>query len=318
MRPDADRTSVGETPTSGRHRRAVRNVVRSLHQAVQAARQRPRGHRLRLAASNRFVTAASTLLAEGDLELHFHGGTVSVPAGEVWTEVDGNDLVQELWQLGVGGMHLRAGTAAATLRTLVDVLAESRLDAGGIDDDVVTALRTAGADDVHLLPIESGAPEAPLLPTGLSAWTQLPLCLRSAPAFTPAFEREAALNLPALVARVLLQDLETAPDDAAAACIGPLLGGMLERGDAKGAANLLEQGLHHAHVTPGTCVALRALADEHLRGGALIDQLANASADDLMGLLALAMQLGDGAVQHLLAQATAAGVPVPPWILDTI
>lgn len=92
---------------------------------------------------------------------------------------------------------------------------------------------------------------------------------------------------------------------------------MLQRGDANAAGWLIEAAQHHAKIPVDTVVRLRRRATEACSGDWLTAQVA-AGADQLQGLLSLAMQLGQDCVQRLATAAASAGRPLPAWLLELV
>ncbi|HLQ38912.1 MAG TPA: hypothetical protein VK348_13975 [Planctomycetota bacterium] len=251
---------------------------------------------------------------DGALRLQLRGELVHVADAVVADASSGNPLAP-LAALGIGGVVFGPETDEQALAALAAVLAGESIADAMPEDDLVARLGAANPNGIELLAADLAAVSPPPSRRSCPLLVGLPPPAPIARELRPLVAREATTDLAAQLARWLLADLETEGGDDAP--LQRLLRCMLARGE-RNAAFLLEQVERHPQVTAATLQRLRASAAEHLRGPTLRARLQHATGDELLGPVALALQLGGGFVTELLQAAATAGADVPDWLADLV
>lgn len=222
------------------------------------------------------------------------------------------ELAAALLAAGIGALRIATDAGIDELDTLIEVLARiaGPGTVGAIDP--AAGLLALDLPGVRVEPLPSGS--SPQRPDPDALWSQLPPPGPAAGPLARAVERELAANLPLLAATALLLDIghDATSTATTSSLLQELFGELLLRGDAAAASALLTQAEQHPAVPLETAMALRAQAIATIEGEWLTAQLRHATAEEILGLLSLAMQLGDAAVQKVLDDANRAGAPMPP------
>jgi hypothetical protein len=294
-----------------RRRQGSRSAVRAMLHAVAAVQRHPDAAPLHDRARRECATAVAAVTSHDNLVLTLRAQAIGVDDDLVPTG-GGDGPFAALRGAGIGELVLRRGIAPATVDALVHRLAALRGDA---DPEVTIAglVGPAGLPHVQLraLPSPDHEPQPlhepwPLPPPGLAA-----LALRA------LVEREAASNLPALAARQLLEELETAPL-ASTDLLEGLFARLLGSGDLAAATWLLDAVAHHPGVPAGSRDRLLAQAVALADDTWLAHQLDRGAGNERLDLAAFVMQLGEPTTQRFCRLADAAGQPWSRWLGDLL
>jgi hypothetical protein len=294
-------------------RRRSCHALLTLARTVHTMRQHAGTPRIRDEARRGCILELAALLAVSDFAFRLENGEASchghavLPFGR--TDVPFGLLAEE----GIGEVLIAAGTPAADLAVLLDLFAAARPPGDG--PELSTEIHRAHLFGVHLR-APSGEPPGRGAATAVDWW--LFPEPRADAAVHRLVEREMATNLPLVAARLLLADLdETGPvDDERQRQLTRLFSSLLACGDVAAAGWLLEQCNRHPAAAAQVRTDMAALAREAFAGDWLADQVA--SDDQLPGLLALALELGNDGFTRLETVATAAGRPLPGWITSLL
>lgn len=293
----------------------LHQAVHSLHRAVRTLRQHAAEPRLVQAAVARCQHDLLAATAQRDVHLQLDRGVVRAGGAALMPYAADDASFGRLAAAGIGEVVLQQGLTAATVGRCVELLATPTPDADPTHD-IADALRTAELPGVLLRAARTADPgqNAPPAPD----WWLLPAPRQTAVGLRALAARDREANLPLQAARLLLADLDGGNQVQAPTpdLLDGLLQTMLQRGDANAAGWLIEAAQHHAKIPVATVVQLRRRASEACSGDWLTAQVAGA--DQLQGLLSLAMQLGQDSVQRLAAAAASAGRPLPAWLLELV
>lgn len=293
-------------------RRVVREAVHSLHRAVRTLRQHEAEPRLGTAAIERCAAALAAATAAGDLVLELAPGAVVCDGEPVLVHGPGDVPFGALAAAGVGELRLLRSFAPPAAVELVRLLAAAapRADA---EHDIAALLGCAGLPGVELRAATLATPGGD---EARDDWWMLPGPGAFAAQFRPLAERDAEVDLVAAAARQLIADLEPDRPGPDPNLLDGLAAAMLARGDAASCAWLLEQAQQHPAIPPALALQLRSRALAAFHSDWLPAQVAES--ERVAGLTALALQLGEGALQRLAAVAADAGLPLPAWLLDLV
>lgn len=302
-------TTAGSSP--GSDSAVARDFLDALLRAVTALRQLGRHHAVADAALQRFLHRCANQRTHALVEIELGPHTASCGGETVLGECHGA-LLEPLRALGVGMLVLPPGMAPAALQLLALGLADDGAEPEG-GEDLVARLRAHGEAAPRLLP-----PAAPAAADRAESATidQLAALPAAAAPARAACAREAALNLPVRLARLLLEDLGQEPD--AEPRLQQAVSVIAARGDIAGCAMLLEQALQHPHLGASTRQEILAAAHRLFARQLEGPCLAQMGADALLTLAGLGVQLGGAAAAQLLQATNAAGVPLPDWLRDAI
>jgi hypothetical protein len=299
----------------------VREAVHALLGAVRTLRQHAKEPRLGQDAVARCTAAILAATHDFPVSLRLGRGAVCLD-DEVLLPFTADEVpFGALAAAGIGEVVLACGIPATMVEQLVATLAAAAVTTNA-EYDIAAVLRAADLPGVELLTADRHDRDLEPDPDATAHrpnWWLLPAPGPAALALQSLVERDHDNNLPAIVARLLLADL----DDGAGMHNPPspqLLDGlfatMLQRGDAANAAWLLEQAQHHPAVPAEVALQLRSRAAMACHGPWLVQQLERG--DRVQGLVALAMQLGDDSLQKVAAAAVGAGQPLPGWLLEFV
>ncbi|MCR9248493.1 MAG: hypothetical protein NXI31_25990 [bacterium] len=209
---------------------------------------------------------------------------------------------------GVGSITIARGTDEAQLGRLLRTCAAAPAVATA-DSDLARALRGADLPAVALR-----APRGPQVGARQQRvdWWLLPEPQPS-PELTGAVERELTVNRPIRALELLLGNAAIAAEVDLETALTVLLDAMLARHDGAGAAEFLQRTDQGHAVNDAVAARLRERAMQAFAGAWLRDGLA--TLDDHQGLVALAMQLGDTALDRLVGAANSHSVELPAWVV---
>lgn len=286
--------------------------MHSLHRAVRTLRQHRGELRLGQDAVARSVAALQEATADRPLRLQFGAGHVAVDGEDVLPFAPGEAPFGSLAAAGVGELLLARGVGGPTLEQLVHLLA-SATETTDSEHDVAADLRAAELPGVEVHAATRLTDDGPG-PGLRQDWWLLPGQPLRSQALQALAERDREANLPALAARLLFHDLDEEVRPDRAALLGGLVSAMLQRGDAASVAWVLERAQQHPSVPAAVAHGLRGRAAAAFLGDWLPTQFGPGVR--LQGLVALAMQLGDECLPHLVQAAAAADHPLPGWLLE--
>ncbi|MFK7742367.1 MAG: hypothetical protein AB8H80_18785 [Planctomycetota bacterium] len=323
-----------EKPGTGPQHSARRAAAAALHAALAARCQHPEQEPFWRTAHRRALQALATACRVEPLVLQLHSGSVQVSGMPVFPFAADEPPFGLLRGAGIGEIAIPAGCSSESLDELVAGLFElgRQPDRSSSEDGLQrllgrcrpTGIELRAVRDLHL------DTEQPLL---ASDWSLLPDPTPTSDALRAAVERDAAANLRAMVARVLLEDLDAAasaehsdPDGDAslAECLRGLTMRLLDGRDAATLTWLLgEVDSRAAQASAATAVPsaaheLRTVAHNlvHARVDAawLKQQLEGATPDEAMQLSSLALQLGSDTAAQFADAARDIAHPLSQWL----
>jgi hypothetical protein len=248
------------------------------------------------------------------LRLQFGPGHVGTADEELLSFVAGEVPFGALATAGVGELVLARALPCPVLEQFVHLLA-SAVETTDPEHDIAADLRAAELPGIEVH--AATRPTDPEPDPGLRPdWWLLPGCTSRSPSVRALVERDRETNLPAATARLLFLDLDAGAPAGLAMHLGGLVTAMLQRGDAASAAWVLERAQHHPAVPADVTQDLRRRATAAFHGDWLPAQFG--AGERLQGLVALAIQLGDESLPHLVQTAAAADHPLPGWLLEFV
>ncbi|MEZ6037773.1 MAG: hypothetical protein R3F29_09855 [Planctomycetota bacterium] len=301
-----------ETGTGSGPSRLVRTAVRALAAALAVTRQHRSRPELCQKARLHAARALEAATRGGPVTLALHAGAVHF-AGQPLLAFHADDApFGPLRGAGIGELRLAGDLSLAVAEGLID-----RLLAMPTGDGAETSL--AAWFDAGQLPGATlrATIDDPGQGSADDFWRVLPTPPPRSPALDALVQRDAAANLPALAARQLLDDAEQ---------FGSELGGLLERTMARLLANddlatatwLLGEAQRQPVFDRAIARRLVAMARERCDEHWLRAQVADASAEDLMALTSLVMQLGDDVAERFAAAAAEVAHPLTQWLCELL
>ena len=295
----------------------------ALLDAVESLRQHPEQSELHHAALRKAHAAILAATTQGPLHIGLCPADGSEPTGG--DEGNRLQLVDELVRTspapgqrsaapfaplqaaGVGDVVLLPGITAAELHRLAGHLAAT--SAGDDPEQAVRRLqRDPALANVQLRTAATCAIPAPS--DEALDWTALPTVAAPSPELASLVARDLASNLPALVARQLLDDLAAQPA-ASGRTLVQLLHGLLDRDDLVTASWLLAEVTQEA---PGLADQLRQLAAARADDRWLQRWLTNGTRDELTQLCTFVMQLPDEVPLRFAERLAATAHPQARWL----
>jgi hypothetical protein len=298
-------------------RRAARAAAVALQQAVLTRRRHPGHERLWRSAAAAAAAAVRSAAGGRALRLAITRDEVRQGGAVLLHHAADEAPFGLLAAAGIGALEFAPDVDERTLALWIDRLAAAPRHLGP-DRDPALMLDAEPLPGVRHLVATTASTPTVARSTPPPDWWLLPEPDPACAGLHDLVDRDEDANLPAVAARIVLADLDehaTAGNVPTGVLTG-LFAAMLARGDASACTWLLEAAQHHAAVPADDALRLRDLAAQAFYGAWLRDRLAAATDAELRPLLAMAMQLGDDGVQHLVHAATAAGCALPPWLRE--
>lgn len=294
-----------------RHRQVARGAVLALRQALAIRRQHPGNEPLWRMAQRHCRQALQAATNERALPIELHDGQVHA-AGETLFAFAAADLpFGPLRNAGIGALEFDPGVPAASIDELLE-----RLHAVTDDDDAERGVACLFAGPplagVHLRAASGIGTAQPLLDWALVLPHSPPL-----PELRALVARDQAQNLPALVARQLLDDL-TADNSLTAQALHGLFARMLTDDDLGTATWLLGEVSRHDAVPPSLRARLFADGAALCDNGWLAARIERTSRDELLALTAFVFQLGDDVAERFVQLTAAANQPLSRLLADML
>ena len=291
--------------------RTARAAVLSLQNALAARRQHPDEPELWRPAHRRAVATLRRATEHGPLVLFLRAGAVHVADEAVLAFLPDDAPFGPLRDAGIGEIRIAAQIAAEQLEQFVGRL-HAVADGDHAQVELQDLLATAHVTGVEL---RASADQPTSGPRDVLDWSALPAPLPGSATVRAIVERDGAANLPALAARQLLDDCEQRAEHGGHV-LQRLLQRMLTAGDVKTMTWLLTEIERLQQFDPLARDRMFAQARAHCDAAWLQDRLDHGSADELLELSALVMQLGDDIASEFARLAAAAAHPLSQWIGD--
>jgi hypothetical protein len=306
---------------------SARGAVLALHQALAVRRQHPDHPALWRAAMRHCRQAVAAATRTAPLVVQLRDGRVHAADEALFPFAPGDLPFGPLRAAGVGAVELAAGIADPA----IDALVERLLTVSDHPDPEQSVAGLFAAPQLASVQFRVTSGDDAANPH--HDWALVLPAPPPPPELQAMVARDLAGNLPALVARQLLDDVDGAGGDGvgadaeerrdgatafAATALHGLLTRMLATWDLGSASWLLGELGNHPAVTEATRARLLAAAVAQCDGDWLAARIDRSSHEEMLALAAFVLQLGDEVAERFVERTASTHEALSRWLADLL